>query len=74
MKKVNFTRKIIDENTIRQMKTNLTNQGVLAGSAVEILLDDLLKLRSLCKTLVESYNGDRAEEVEQALNILRQIV
>jgi hypothetical protein len=74
MKNVNFNRKIITIETLRAIKTTLKNKDMISGSAIEIALDDLIKLRELCSTIVQSYNEDKEHDVIKGIEFLRRIL
>ena len=74
MKNIDFTRKIMTEDTLRMMKATVLSKDVLSGSAVHTLIEDLSKLRSLCTSIVTSYNNNKSEDVIKGIEFLRMVL
>lgn len=71
---INFNRKILGYDTMQTLKDTLASQGMISGSAITGVIDDLLKLRYLCEAIVEAQKNGDAEDVQQAVEILGLVI
>ena len=71
---INFNRKVLDYKTLQAIKDTLLAQGMVTGTAIEGVVDDLTKLRYLCDAIVEAYNKGDTNKALQGINTLKLVL
>jgi len=72
---ININRKILGHSTIRTIKDAATaNGGMLSGSAIMGVLDDLQKLRYVCEGIVDAHQSGNQDDLDKGLHILGMII
>lgn len=72
MKKIKFNRKLVSEENLKQFLDAIKTEGMISGSAVHMLINDMIKLREVCQMLIDIYEDETVDN--KKLTKLAQIL
>lgn len=74
LRPINFNRKILSHSTLSALRDTVASQGMLTGTAVEGVIDDLEKLRYLCEEINIAFSRGDIPKTLEAVELLRLIL
>ena len=73
-RKINFNKRLVSDSNLKDFLKVASHENLISGGAVRQVLEDMIKLKDLCRTLVEVYKGEMQDEMASLIQILEIIL
>jgi hypothetical protein len=71
---IEFNRRILQDEYLVKLFDAFEEEKMISGNAFTMVLQDLMKLKQLCYTIMESYREGRHNEVKDLFGIMERVL